>query len=87
MMEERFIRYCADLMLLPHDTIVRQRGQPLYRLEKVQGRFKITLCSAENALPYITLSLAHPILADWSNSYMPVVRNIYPAQKQNYISR
>jgi len=25
MMEERFIRYCVDLILLPHDAIVRQR--------------------------------------------------------------
>jgi len=76
MMEERFIRYCADLMLLPHDTIVRQRGQPLYRFKKVQGHYKIRLCSAENALPYIILIPAHPILVDCSNSYKPV-RNIY----------
>ena len=59
--------------------------QPLGRLEKVEGRFKITLCSAENALLYITLALAHLILVDCSNNNMPA-RNIYPAQKQNYIS-
>jgi len=32
MMEERFIRYCVDLILLPHDAIVRQQGVDLILL-------------------------------------------------------
>ena len=59
--------------------------KPLCSAEKVQSCFKITLCSAEIALSYSILTLAHPILVDCSNSYRPV-RNIYLLQKQNYIS-
>jgi len=59
MMEEKLIIYCVDLILLPHDAIVRQRGKNTleqihyYLIEKA----KMNLLNSSDSISQIAYEL------------------------------